>query len=272
MGMIGKLFRVPSILHSRGMDLNYYPFISIKRNLYVRVANILNNAIITVSKSMKSDCIKLNIPKKKIFPIYDGIDLSNFKIQKRSKFDDSNKFEILHIGRFSDEKRHDLIINACLKLKELNINFHLTFVGIGPLLDEIKRQVKHLDLINEISFLGWINHDKVPILMQKANLFILPSTTEGLPISVLEAMSMELPVILTNVGGMPELLKNTEGILIEKNNKEQLIEAIIYYYRNLDIILNRGKINREFVINNFNWNKHARSLYSLYLKLNKKEF
>ena len=97
--------------------------------------------------------------------------------------------------------------------------------------------------------------------------FILPSLTEGLSISALEAMSMKLPMILTKVGGNPEIARGVGCILIEKNNYEQLYNAILYYYYNPKDIERGGNINRELVINNFNWNTHSEKLYSQYKEL-----
>jgi len=272
-GIIAKIFRVPSIFHSRGMDFNYYPFISLKSNFLARVACKLNNIILTVSKSMKNDSLRLNVPPNKIIHIYDGVDFSKFNPIGK-KFDSMVRtFQILHIGRFSYEKRHDLIIEACKKLREDNFNFHLTFIGIGELKNQIATLIKNYDLEDYIELTGWVDHEKLPSYILKMDLFILPSITEGLPISVVEAMSMGLCVVLTNVGGMPELAQQIGGILVEKNNVEQLYNAIIYYLKNPQDLMQGGNINREFIINNFNWDLHSKKLYTIYLKLiNNKKF
>lgn len=271
MGIVGKIFRTPCIFHSRGMDFNYTPFISFKRNILARIAGKLSNIIITVSKSMKNDGIKLNISQKKMITIYDGVDLTDLIPIKKEYYHPYRCFEILHIGRFSPEKCHDLIINTCKELKEKNVNYHLTLLGVGPLYEKIQYLVKELGLDNYISFIGWVNHNKIQDYMNKADIFILPSITEGLPISVLEAMSMNLPVILTNVGGMPELMQKNGGILIKKKSKAQLYNAIMFYVNNPKQLEIGSKINKDFILNNFNWNKHAKELYNVYLKLNKKK-
>ena len=271
MGFLGKIFRVPSILHSRGMDFNYYPFKNLKSNVLARISCKLNKIILTVSKVMKQDSIRLNVPQKKVIFLYDGIDLSMFKpIEKKTDLN-NKKLKILHVGRFYPVKCHDLIIETCKELKENNIDFHLTFCGYGPLEDHIKNLIKRYHLSSWISVAGYVDHDKIPDYMAKADLFILPSLSEGMPISVLEAMSMKLPVILTRVGGMPELIqKNRGGILIEADNKKQLYEAILYYFLNPQKLESDGTNNREFILKNFNWDTHAEKLYQIYLKLSYK--
>ena len=140
-------------------------------------------------------------------------------------------------------------------------------MGIGDLKDQITTLIKNHDLEDYIELTGWVDHEKIPNYMNKVDLFILPSITEGLPISVVEAMSMGLCVVLTNVGGMPELVQQIGGILIEKNSVEQLYNAIIYYFKNPQDLEQGGKINREFIINNFNWDLHSKKLYAIYIKL-----
>lgn len=267
MGVFGRVFRVPSIFHSRGSDFNYFPFISVKKNILARLCGKLNKIIITVSKTMKLDGLKLNISPNKMINIYDGIDLTNFNPTGKKYFMKNETFKIIHIGRFSFEKNHELIIEACRRLREDKVNFHLTLIGIGPLQNSISNLVKQYNLKDHIDLEGWVDHKEIPKHLLKSDLFILPSLTEGMPISVLEAMSMSLPVILTNVGGMSELVQKNGGFLIEKNNLEQLYDAIMYYINNPAKLEIAGKINREFIINNFNWNIHSNKLFNVYSNL-----
>jgi len=271
MGIIGKIFRIPSIFHGRGTDINYLPFISFKNYILAKIACKLNNKILTVSKAMKHDIIKLNVPIKKITHIYNGIDFLKFNPKPKSKKDfKSRRFEIYNIGQYVSIKSHKLMIKTCTELKNNNINFHLTLTGFGPLEKQIKNLIKKNNLENYITLTGYIDHDKTIEFFQKADLYIQPSLTEGMPNSVLEAMSMKLPVILTNAGGMLELIKEPGGILIEKNNEKQLYNAVIHYIQNPQNIEIAGKINREFILKNFNWEEHTEKLYNIYLNLIKK--
>jgi len=269
MGILGKLFNIPTILHGRGTDMNYLPYFKIKRNIILRFALKLNNLILTVSKSMRNYCLKLKIPEKKIIKLYDGVNFSKFNPNGKEFYKEFNKFKILHIGRFSEEKCHKMIIKACKLLKDDGIDFQLTLIGIGPLKNQIKNMVKAYYLSKSVKFVGWVDHDEVPVFMKNSDLFILPSSIEGLPISVLEAMSMSLPLVLTNVGGMPELAEKIGCILIQKNNIEQLYKAITYYIKNPKNIKLGGKINRSLVIKKFNWKRHSKKLFEIYLRLKK---
>ena len=271
MGFIAKIFRIPSILHSRGPDFNFSPFISLRKRFLVRIANLLNDCIITVSKTMKRDGYRLNIPLSKMITLYDGIEFSEFDPTSSEKkdFTYNKTFQILNIGRFSPEKCHDIMIETCKKLKENNFNFHMTFIGFGNLEDQIKKKIKQYDLEKWITIAGFVKHENISKYLSKADLYIQPSLTEGMPIAVLEAMSMELPIVMTNIGGMLELNVKTGVLLIEKNNAIQLYNAIISFMNNREKIRIGGKKNREFILKNFNWESHTKKLYNIYLELTK---
>ncbi len=171
--------------------------------------------------------------------------------------------------RFNDKGVKDL--------KESGFNVHLTLIGFGhkilrgnighEIKKELIRLIKKYDLKSHISLLGFINHQKIPEYLEMAQIYIQPSLTEGLPNSVLEAMSMELPIIMTKAGGMLELNIKPGIILIEKNNRKQLYDAIITFIKNPEIMKTGGKKNREFIVNNFNWDIHIKKLYNVYTEL-----
>ena len=271
-----KIFRVPTILHGRGQDANYRPYYSLKSKILLLFAGKLNTMFLTVCKSMKNDCLRFKVPKNKVKVLYNGIDFIKFNPKEKVYFSNQRSLELLHVGSYNLRKGQHLIIEACKKLKDENIKFHLTLIGEG-----IQRQTL-VDLINKyeledyVDLLGVIDHKNLPNYMEKADVLVFPSLTEGLPNAVLEAMSMKLAVILTNVDGNLELAQNIGSILVDINNPQQLFEAILHYYNNPREIEIGGEINRNFIVNTFSWDKHAKELYHFYnfftnKKKNKKE-
>jgi len=124
----------------------------------------------------------------------------------------------------------------------------------------------YVDIIKPMDQKNLINY------LKKADIFVFPSLTEGLPNVVLEAMSMKLPVILTRISGNIELAQNIGSILVDINNSQQLFEAILHYYNNPREIQIGGEINRNYITNTFRWEKHAKELYQTYIFLiNKKK-
>mgnify|MGYP006286709955 CR=1 FL=1 len=267
MGILGKIFKIPSIFHGRGVDINYTPFISLKQNIKARIGCKLNNKIITVSKDMKRNIMNLNVPEKKITWLYNGVDLSLFRSNSKKWEKNIDIVNLIHIGRYSPEKRQEMIIEVCKELKKNGHKFHLTLIGYGPLEKYLKLKIKELHIQDKITMKGFVPHSKIPLYLRKAHIYIQTSITEGIPNSVLEAMSMQLVIIMTKAGGMPEL-KNPPGTkFIEVNNNNQLFDAIIEYINKPDMMKLGGKSNREFVLKNFTWDHHASKLYSIYNQL-----
>ncbi len=267
-----KIFRVPTILHGRGQDVNYRPYHSVKSKILLLVAGLLNTKVLTVCKSMKDDCLRFKIKKRKIQAVYNGIDYTIFNPQDKIFFSNQRPLELLHVGIMNPRKGQHLIIEACKKLKENNINFHLTLVGAGPpkYIQMVIDLIKKYELEDSVDLLGPVPQKNIPNIMQKADLFVFPSLTEGLPNAVLEAMSMKLVVILTRVDGNLELAQKIGSILVDINNPQQLFKAILHYYNNPKEIKIGGEINRNYIINTFSWEKHAKELYQVYNSLIKK--
>jgi len=259
-----KIFRVPTILHGRGQDVNYWPYHSVKSKISLLIAGMLNSMILTVCKSMRNDCLRFKINKNKVRVNYNGIDFIKFSPKDKIFFRKQRPLELLHVGSLVPRKAHHLIIEACKKLKENKIKFHLTLIGDGTLRQELVELINKYDLKNYVDLLGVVDHKNLPNYMEKADVLVFPSITEGLPNAVLEAMSMKLVVILTNVDGNIELAQNIGSILVDRNNPQQLFEAILHYYNNPREIEIGGEINREFIVKTFSWDKHAKELYYVY--------
>ena len=165
----------------------------------------------------KSISAKYNISCDKIPVIYNGIDLTS--CIPKEKYVPNETFKILHIGRFSEEKNHTGLINAFEIFHKENSNTELYLIGDGQLKPTIEGMVKEKNLINSVHFLG-IQTNVYPFL-NDADLFVLPSTYEGMPMTLIEAMGTGLPIVATNVGGIPDMLADgSDAILVEANIKK----------------------------------------------------
>lgn len=262
--IFAKIFRVPTIMHGRGQDVNYWPYYRVKSKILLLITGKLNNMILTVCKSMKNDCLRFNISKDRVKVIYNGIDFIKFNPKEKSFFSNNRPLELIHVGSFGPRKGQNLILEACKKLKNNNIKFHLTLIGKDTQNQILVALINKYDLKDNVDLLGVINHKYIPNYMEKADVLVFPSLTEGLPNVVLEAMSMKLAVVLTNVDGNLELAQKIGSILVDINNPQQLYEAILHYYNNPREIEIGGEINRDFIVKTFSWDKHAKELYNVY--------
>lgn len=206
--------------------------------------------------------------KQKSDILYYGINCDFFK---RVVIEEQKQKKIfLQISSFADKKGHFFTVNAFKKFLERKKNpedFKLILAGDGHLLNSIKELVTSLKINSYVEFPGLVNKDGAKELMQKADYFVHHSVTsepvgdmEGIPNALIEAMSMELPVISTYHSGIPELVENeVNGYLV----KERDIDT---YSQKMEEILtwNYLSINREKVFSQFEQNKHCEKLIRIY--------
>ena len=143
---------------------------------------------------------------------------------KKIKHDD---FVLLFLGRLGKRKGiYDLMDVLTEHKAEFDGKVRFLFGGDGDV-EQVKKIIRRNGLENIAGFQGWVNGEKKERLLNTADAYILPSYNEGLPISILEAMSYSLPIISTAVGGIPEILKNGEnGFIMEPGDKEAIYRAI----------------------------------------------
>lgn len=148
----------------------------------------------------------------------------------------SNIFSIVTVGRLEQEKRFDRILQICLALCKLGLNFKWYIIGEGTLRTKLEKEVAKLCLSGVVTLTGRLENPYS--LMRRCDLFALLSDYEGLPVTIDEALALGLPVIATAVGGIPEQLDNGElGWLVEPN-ETVILEA-------LEGILRNGPANKE---------------------------
>lgn len=158
---------------------------------------------------------------------------------KKVKHDD---FVLLFLGRLGERKGiYDLLDVLIKHRSEFEGKIRFVFGGDGDVV-QVNEIIKHNGLENIAVFQGWVNGEKKERLLNMADAYILPSYNEGLPISILEAMSYSLPIISTNVGGIPEILKNGEnGFIMSPGDKDAMYRAILELMNNEKLRLDMGK-------------------------------
>ena len=115
------------------------------------------------------------------------------------------------VGRLCEQKGQLLLIEAAKKLVDNGVNFQLILAGDGEMRDEIEHRIISLGLQKQIHITGWITSEAVRQQILAAQILVLPSFAEGLPVVIMEAMSLKRPVISTYIAGIPELVKHGEN-------------------------------------------------------------
>lgn len=160
---------------------------------------------------------------------------------------------ILSVGRMDYRKGFPDLINGFAKICSLYPSSALVIAGGGGLFDELAKQVLKMNLDGRVFLLG--SRDDVPKLLGIADIYINSSNSEGMPVSVLEAMSLGLPVIATSVGDTPYLVQPGTGVLIPPGEPGQIAQALKRLIDSPDECIKLGRAAREHIM-------HRHSLYA----------
>jgi glycosyltransferase involved in cell wall biosynthesis len=140
--------------------------------------------------------------------------------------------EILCVGRLCPSKGQALLIDVAEILETKGLDFQIVLLGGGEDLDMIKSLVRERNLERRVTVAGPVSHQRIKEELEKADLFVLPSFAEGIPIALMEAMAEGVPVVSTAITGIPELIDDGEdGILVQASNIEQLSAVIEAFLR-----------------------------------------
>ncbi|MBT9485467.1 glycosyltransferase family 4 protein [Sediminibacterium sp.] len=190
----------------------------------------LSNGIIVNSESNKQHFIDIaHISPKHIRVIYNGIDASEYIVEKNLSKNRGGKFQIGFIGRLSIEKGVIYLIEALSQLTE--IDYECVIIGEGPLRYVLEEKVLSKGLKSRIKFLGF--QKNVTPFFAQMDVFILPSLNEVLPITIIEAFALKVVTIAAEVGGVPDLITHGKtGMLYPTRDIEKLSENIKWVYKN----------------------------------------
>lgn len=181
------------------------------------------------------------LPEEKVSLVPNGIDLS--ACHEKADYALHYPVEIIHVGRFFPQKNHAAILGAAAILKKKGINARIHCYGDGPLMEQTRQQARELGLENTVIFEGVSNDVFTP--MAQADLFILPSGWEGMPMTIIEAMGTGLPVIAARVGGVPDMVTDGESGLLIAPTAEELAQAIEKLVRDEALRQSLGRHARE---------------------------
>ncbi|MDD5617974.1 MAG: glycosyltransferase family 4 protein, partial [Candidatus Omnitrophica bacterium] len=201
--------------------------------------------------------------KKKISVFSNFIDTDIFSPRAPSEIFENRVF---FIGRLNKEKNVFLLIGACKKA-----NFGLDLIGRGELQEEFEQYAKEINA--DVRFLGVYANNQLPELISRYPMFALPSTWEGNPKSLLEAMSCGKAVIGTNVDGIKEIIKHKENGLLCEPNVDSIASAILYLSDKPQLRRSLGENARKYVAENANLKditNRELQIYKLLLKTTEK--
>lgn len=228
--------------------------------LFYRFFSVIPVAISPQVKNTIAE--EYGLPQSRIPMIFNGSDLSKCIVKTDYGIKDG-VLRLLHIGRYMDVKNQELTINTISLLMLNGFHVECSFIGGGDK-EEYYQNIAHKLGVNDFCHFLGLQSNVYPFL-HDADVFILPSKYEGMPISLIEAMGTGLPIIASNVGGIPDMIENDEsGILIEPKETD-LYNAIIRLYTNNKL---REKLGKGALIKayNFSSSQMASNYKELYLR------
>lgn len=233
--VISKLFNKKVILHMHGGDfIEYYN----KNTKFCNAICRRVDSIVCVSKyfEVKYKEIHLN---ENIITIYNAS--KNPLYDKMPRNLDSKILNILFLGAINDAKGIFEIVDMWSKNKiEISSHFKLTICGIGQG-DRLNTLIKEYELRDSINYKGWVNREEKEELLSKCDIYIQPSHFESFGIAILEAMHYGVPIIATNIGGIPELVEDeTNGYLIAVGDMKAMRNSLIKLNNNRHILREFG--------------------------------
>lgn len=275
--LAGKFLKIPAIITTYHISIERITDINrFQKNIYKiidRIGSIFDDKIIAISNAVKKSLVfECWLPMHKIEVIYNGIDSLRFsedtdgsKIIKELNLTSENKI-IGIIARLSHEKSHMVLLKAMKQVIKDVPNAKLLIVGDGPLRESLTRSVEKMKLKEFCFFLGM--RKDISEIISCLDVAVLSSLTEGLPISLMEAMASGKCVVGTNVGGIPELIYHGEnGLLVPPNDPEKLAEACIYLLNNPNIAKKMGEKGRKMAKKGFSSQITIKKIEKIYDEL-----
>jgi glycosyltransferase involved in cell wall biosynthesis len=256
------VFHKPVLIHAHGANFESTYF-RLPKWAQQGFSNIVRqcNGFIVLSNTWKNFyTLNLGLDSKKVVVLPNPTEIPS-QVPNRTN---SPQVNLVFFGRVGQRKGTFDLIRAFANLPvELKNRSKLTIAGDGEI-EEAKQLVEIVNLTDYVNFLGWIDSQERNAVLLKADVFVLPSYNEGLPMAILEAMSWSLPVITTPVGGIPELIiSNENGLLVNPGDIEQLSKLMESLIENEALRLSLGRAARE-TVTAFDIKKYWSSIEDIY--------
>lgn len=245
--------------------IKFFPYI-----LADFVLSRLSDFVICCSERLKKEIIeKERLPLKKVLGIENCLDMDYYRIKTqrdeiRKRHNISDELVFITVANLKSGKGHDYLIDSFKEVRDAGYRFKCFFAGDGPLKEALRSKCNGLALSEEIIFLGAVGN--ITDYLNASDVFVLPSFSEGLSVSLMEAMLMGLTSIVTNTGSNYDLIKSGfNGTVILPGDKIALKKALIFYLENRNLITEFGKRSRSIIESRYSSVKeYVRKFYEIW--------
>lgn len=277
-GLIGAIIRlitgIPHITSIHGTDIHLVHSHKLAYPLIRLITKYSNNITTNSSHTCRllQDIVRQNMTKNRVIPM--GIFPEEFS--PKPHFINKGQKKILFIGRLIAWKGTSILIRSLKKIYVKDPSILLFIVGDGPEKQSLENLANDLDITENVCFLGNLPRKELQLCYKNASVFVLPSIihknqTEGLGVVLLEAMASGVPVIGSNIGGIPDIIKDgVNGLLVPPGDPDALAAAIINILDNSDLSERFRDAGLKTINEKFSWDKISDQFIEIYQKLFKK--
>ena len=254
----------PVVITVHGSDVKVLPKLKPQWRQQIVKALTRAAAVITVSQELRREVVQLGVSADKVRCIPNGVDCQLFTATG-SHQPGREGWRLLYVGRFVEAKGLRVLLAALAKVRSQGRDISLTLIGGHPATgtaDPFVPQVNALNLSEHVSFKDAVPWGELPSYMAAADLFVLPSFSEGLTTSLVEAMACGLPVVATRCGGPEEVVSEEIGRLVAVGDAEDLAAGILAVLDEYDRY-DREAIRRQ-AEERYDYRRVAARIYGLY--------
>ena len=232
------------------------------------------DVFLSISPYNKRHLLTFGFDPNKIVDLPVGIDTRRFSSHWESELhlnhDDHRTVRILTVGRLIPEKGLEYGIRSIKEILKRNSSAQIEYniVGDGEQKSQLEKLTRTLNLTGIVRFLGSLDQSGVQKTLRQADVFLLPSTNEALPVCLMEAQATGLPVVASAVGSVDKVVNNgSSGFLVQAGDVEALSEKLIYLIEHPEIWPEMGRAGRAYVEANYDINKLNDRLVDIYQEL-----
>ncbi len=266
-GLVGALSGFhPFIISSWGTDVMKFPDKNIVAKSILKY-NFKNADLLCATSNTISTYIR-KITSKEVKVIPFGIDVEKFKPKKVNSIFRDTDFVIGTVKPLEKLYNQDVLIDAFALVKKKHPEAKLLIVGTGSVEEKLKEQAAKLNLAEEIIFTGRVPFSEVSDYYNMMKIMVNISEYESFGVSVVEAMACGIPVVVTNVGGLKEVVKDDSvGLKINTPAPDQTAEAIEKLMNDFSVYSDISKNGRQHVLENYEWQSNLEAMIEEYNKM-----
>jgi glycosyltransferase involved in cell wall biosynthesis len=233
----------------------------------------LNDYVVTVSEDTRRDVRRYCLGKKPIQVVYNGIDLKKIDAKNsdvmciRQVLGIPEGYKVVgHVANLLPKKRQDILLKAARKVLDVFPRVTFVIVGRGVLDKKLKELAHHLGIQDNVIFTGFV--DDLYKVMQTFDVFTMSSDYEGFGISLVEAMALGKPAVVTRIGGMPEVVEeNVSGLLVKPRSPEDLADRLLSLLRDDNLRTTMGQAAHKRVEQKFDIRDRVTAMENIYREL-----